>query len=399
MKVLDELFNTDNEIVCNENSSLSIESTSNVTASVEPIILSQSKKNLTRTILQAKLVDNPNDESKSVECKLIYEKRKKDDNYPTEKICPQNIRAGELMELSLDTTATFRLTSKLNNLYEIHKRDGIIRGKTTYKEISDALNLVIEALNNNFHISNQDDLQSLKNLFDIVLKKFSIKSLTDVLKNSNLEETKRLYETLNIVRLDNIISIMEDNLKNSNEEFWQKNIFKDNQWILSQIFASPCTIFDDKVYVGGKGYDNKGGKVCDFIYQNQISKNVALIEIKTPKTEIFSGNYRQTYNFSAEFTGAINQVLQYKDSLMKEYYSLKAKSDNKFLAFNPKCVLIIGTINSLNSGQIATLENYRNSLKDVEIITFDEIIERLKNLKAIFKDEETSMLVDLDDIF
>lgn len=32
--------------------------------------------------------------------------------------------------------------------------------------------------------------------------------------------------------------------------------------------------------------------LCDFIYQNSLSQNVALIEIKTPCTGIIGGQYR-----------------------------------------------------------------------------------------------------------
>ena len=35
-----------------------------------------------------------------------------------------------------------------------------------------------------------------------------------------------------------------------------------------QIFSYSAVLFQDKAYVGGKGIDNKGGNVIDFIYQN-----------------------------------------------------------------------------------------------------------------------------------
>ena len=65
---------------------------------------------------------------------------------------------------------------------------------------------------------------------------------------------------------------------------------------------------------------NRDGNVCDFIYQNELSQNIALIEIKTPCTPIIGNSYRATYSFSSEMSGAINQVLNYKDSLTKELY-------------------------------------------------------------------------------
>lgn len=82
-------------------------------------------------------------------------------------------------------------------------------------------------------------------------------------------------------------------------------------------FACPCTIFADKAYVGGKGINNSGGNLCDFIYQNSLSQNVALIEIKTPCTELIGNQYRGTYSFSYDLSGAVNQVLNYRDKLTK----------------------------------------------------------------------------------
>lgn len=180
---------------------------------------------------------------------------------------------------------------------------------------------------------------------------------------------------------------MDDNLDNDSEEFWQTNVFKENQWVLAQIFACPCTIFSDKAYVGGKSIDNTGGNLCDFIYQNRLSQNVALIEIKTPCTEIIGSSYRGTYSFSHELSGAVNQVLNYRDNLTKSYYALCHQSASQFEVLSPKCVVIIGKIASMDSTQIDAFENFRNSLNNVQILTFDELHQRIINLIAILSED------------
>ena len=86
-------------------------------------------------------------------------------------------------------------------------------------------------------------------------------------------------------------------------------------------------------------------------------------------------------------SGAINQVLNYKDKLAKEYYASNQNSSEPFEVFSPKCFLIIGKIDSLNESQIAALENYRNSLFNVTIITFDELIQRTKDMLTLFRVE------------
>ena len=76
-------------------------------------------------------------------------------------------------------------------------------------------------------------------------------------------------------------------------------------YVLEQVFSWPVTIVNEKAYVGGKAVDNKGGGLVDFLVKNQLTNNVALIEIKTPGTELLSKNeYRNgVYNLSEELTG------------------------------------------------------------------------------------------------
>ena len=181
------------------------------------------------------------------------------------------------------------------------------------------------------------------------------------------------------------VEIYKKKYKTSHKQFDKYFIFIE-QWVLAQIFACPCTIFADKAYVGGKGINNSGGNLCDFIYQNSLSQNVALIEIKTPCTELIGNQYRGTYSFSYELSGAINQVLNYRDKLTKEYYSLCHQSSEPFEVLSPKCVVIIGKMASLTPGQVAAFENFRNSLSNVLILTFDELYQRIVDLIAVLSE-------------
>lgn len=87
-----------------------------------------------------------------------------------------------------------------------------------------------------------------------------------------------------------------------------------------------------------------------------------------------------TYSFSSEMSGAINQVLNYKDSLTKEFYSLQSKSSPQFEVFNPKCVVIIGRISAMDVDEVAAFERFRNSLNNVTVVTFDELYTRITGL-------------------
>lgn len=162
--------------------------------------------------------------------------------------------------------------------------------------------------------------------------------------------------------------------------------FKNNSWIFSHIFSFPVVLYGDEVYVGGKNVHNKDGKLADFIFKNKLSKNAFIVEIKTHKTGLLKKRaYRGTNVFELEgdFTGAINQILNQKDNLTKSYSQLlleecsSGKIEEFYEVFNPKAILIIGSIVELTKKQRNNFELFRNSIKDVDIITFDEVFEKI----------------------
>ncbi len=365
-----------------------VEATSSATANVSPIILYQSDTDVTRIIFEPTLVDNIHDSRKCISGKLIYEKRNKWDAYPTEKTTPKSIRAGEVMEISLGTTAVMNLYQFLANLYEMYAKDGIPSSYASYKRIDSSFNAFLEIVKTDPSaarmIGQPENYELVKILLQLITRADSVESLGNALQNLQSDSIVQLSESISVERLSRVISLIEDNLENANDEFWQSTVFKENQWVLAQLFASPCTIFQDKAYVGGKGIGNRGGNLCDFLYQNQLTNNVVLIEIKTPKTQIIQGPYRNTFSFTQEMSGAINQVINYRDSLMKEYSDLIRTTDRAFSAFNPKCAVIIGQISDLKRNQVPAFESYRNSLNNIEVITYDEILLRLKDLRSLF---------------
>jgi hypothetical protein len=111
---------------------------------------------------------------------------------------------------------------------------------------------------------------------------------------------------------------------------------------------------------------------------------VALIEIKTPCTKIIGNQYRGTVSFSQELTGAVNQILNYRDKLTKEYYSLSDNSDEPFKVISPKCIVVIGKMSTMAPKEIAAFENFRNNLNNIQIVTFDELYKRIKELISVF---------------
>lgn len=169
------------------------------------------------------------------------------------------------------------------------------------------------------------------------------------------------------------------------EEDWHQ-FFKQHSWILSQMFASPMVILGDKAYVGGKDISNQKGKIADFIYKNSFSRSAAIIEIKTHLTPLMMKRpYRKpdVFSTSKELTGAINQTLDQKDTLQKDYHSVT--KDSGVESFNPTSIILAGQITRLDKKNIKSFELFRNNSKDAVIVTYDELLKRIETILEIFR--------------
>jgi len=140
-----------------------------------------------------------------------------------------------------------------------------------------------------------------------------------------------------------LLLLWEEHQTDNSEEFWQRTL-RQYAFVLSQLFAHPVVLFKDKAYVGGKGLDNTGGHIVDFLLTNQLTRNAVLVEIKTPETNLLGKQYRTggVYGASDELSGAIAQVLTYRQSLVQEISSLASKTQGEIEAFSPCCMVLIG---------------------------------------------------------
>jgi hypothetical protein len=172
-----------------------------------------------------------------------------------------------------------------------------------------------------------------------------------------------------------VIEIWNNKKINKSEFFWHK-LLKKYSWLLSLIINEPVIIVEDEAYIGGKSIQNKKGNVIDFIYQNKLSENLALIEIKTPQTKIIGKKYRQTFSLSNDLTGSINQLLGYKDHFQKNFYTLNNTSNLNFNLISPNSYLIIGNQENLNKEEKECFEIFRKNMNGITIITFDELFEK-----------------------
>jgi len=214
-----------------------------------------------------------------------------------------------------------------------------------------------------------------------------LNKISEVLSTSTCITEVKLDELVEI-SLEEAIGVWKTNRENSSEEFWQ-TLLQKCPAVLSQIFPQSMFQLGNKCYVGGKSINNSGGNLVDFIYASKLTGNIVLVEIKTPKTKLLGRKYRSNaYSISEELSGSFIQVLNYKDQLMKEYYKLsECDGGNAFSAFNPKCVIVIGTLESelKNGSQYKSFELFRNSTTNVEIVTYDELFQKAQDILDMVK--------------
>jgi len=247
---------------------------------------------------------------------------------------------------------------KADNLARFIRRNGIRASDLSQKDVSAILALTKDTEQNDLLSNESSVLQARERI-----EKFYIEAVIE--EYENLLEQKSDTASL--------------------EERWQQ-FFKKYNWIFSQLFSSAVLFFEDKAYVGGKSIENKDGKVADFVYKNSLTDNVAIIEIKTHNTSILKKQaYRgkDVFAIGKELSGAINQVLDQRDNLQKEYTNLSNKSGKDFETYNSKCLVVIGSLKGKSKEFKKAFELQRSNSKDVEIVTFDEILLKLKGLRKI----------------
>lgn len=370
----------------NFNETIDIQSTSYNTADVSPIILNETE--MIRTSFEPVLVDNDKDNKSCVGGKLIHQRKKKNDkNFPTEVISKKDIKTGDILEVRLSTSEVRRLYDGLAELYKLHSDIGYVPlGNNKYTKVNTSLLTIIKQLEAVGEFADlKEIIKCINILLKILSKKGNLNNVSEQLGNlSNTENLSALYDAVNIAKLKQVQTFLENNICNSDEEDWQQ-FFKDNQWVISQLFSCPTTIFADKAYLGGKNSHNKEGKIVDFLYTNDLSKNVALVEIKTPKTKLLGAEYRANiFATSEDASGGINQLLRYKDTLLKDWKTVFDDGED-IVAFNPSCILIIGNSQELNNkDKKASFELWRSSLNGIMVITFDELKQRIENLIKVF---------------
>ena len=275
------------------------------------------------------------------------------------------------------------LYNGLTDRYVIGRDHGVQSGTRTFIPApqSEQLRTLLES-GSLEELLRQDDT----GLFDEFLRWFAEQETRELARRLAAVEGTQLISfnaAIGAARLKGFLVEYENNRARSDEDYWQQ-LLERHSWVISQVYAYPFVIIQGQAYVGGKRVDNRGGNVVDFLYTNSITENVALVEIKTPPTPLLEASeYRNnTYNVSRELSGAAQQLLVAKSSLIREYRNLAGDEMPLIRPFSPKALLVIGDTAGLPAAVAAprSFELYRNNLREIDVVTFDELADKVKQL-------------------
>ncbi len=235
---------------------------------------------------------------------------------------------------------------------------------------------------------NSGQLDAFLKKFDSFEKvgKADIESLSTVIETappSIISVTSNFIKTrdkINKVFIEDIIKKFERLMssKKDNEKQWQA-FFGKNSWILNHLFPFEVILKEQEAYVGGKTFENRDGRIVDFLFENGFQDNFALLEIKTHKKDLFKKTiYRKpdVFSYSDDLSGGISQCLDQKDVFLKEF-------GNREKIIDPKVILVIGLKSNLTEHQNKCFELLRSNQKNVDILTFDELLAKLKGLLEV----------------
>ncbi|MFC7485417.1 Shedu anti-phage system protein SduA domain-containing protein [Knoellia sp. CPCC 206453] len=212
----------------------------------------------------------------------------------------------------------------------------------------------------------------------------------------NPEAIGRLRADLDVVTLEVLIEQFEAALVGPSagkEDTWQ-HFFSVNTFALQQLFAAPIAHVGEQVQVRVPSLHGTGAQQPDFLLVNTVSRNVHLVEIKTPTTLLIAGPYRgrdsaKVFPPNRELTGAVAQIQAQVQSAIRDLPLILSRTINS-PDLDSGVVLgavIAGSIGNLSNEEKESFMRYRAGLSGVEVITYDEILERLKGLKSLLSGE------------
>lgn len=367
----------------------SIIRTSPDTAEAEAIVLRETAT--TRLVFKSTLVNNARDAAAPVQGTFCFQRKSPKGKWEDHNEVPlSRLRADEWLRLELGAGEVHQLLGHVAGLYRQYQKDGLPRGKTHFLRIGTdedgARDLLRADLGRLLDTINRTGVDVATRVLEWMAEAENAPGILNQLQRLRLESLQQINSLIGITNLKALHQLWRDNQENADEEFWQQTLQR-HAFTLTQVFAFPVVLFRGKAYVGGKGLENIGGNIADFLAANRLTGNAVLIEIKTPVTNLLGKEYRTggggIYGASDELSGAIAQVLAYRHSLQRESDAIGRDYRDRVEAFSPQCLVVAGHAGRelTDPARRRSFELLRDSIKSgVALLTYDELFEKVQAL-------------------
>lgn len=371
--------------------SRTVRSTSRSSAKTDDIELRVTS--LTRLVFRPMLIENVNDPEASVKGAFIFQKKGRDEKWedvPLPNL--STLKKGDEVNLPLKSKELRILFDELTNLYPLVAADGIPMGRTEYVKANAAVSELAEMsdadLTNVIGAKDALGAAALARLIAWATSGENFALLFDRLQEFGEDDLLKLNSALGIASIKRALKTWFDNRRNGDEEFWQL-LLADQSFVLEQIFHVPIVVIKSKAYMGGKNVLNQGGKFVDFLIKNSVSTAVGLVEIKTPITNLLGKEYRTgVYNVSTDLSGAVQQILSYRESLSRDRANLLRDMPVETDVFDPLCVVLIGNARHElgdDKEKQQAFELYRRQLSSIQVVTYDEMYDKMRRLVSVLE--------------
>jgi hypothetical protein len=374
-------------------------STSSKTAEiVESFVIDETTT--TRRIFKANIIDNLKDPSASVNGYIIYQKKRKNDEWEDiREINLNKLKSGEGIKFYFSCSQIKNFYNALEKSYAIANK-GIQFGRKEL--IVEEAHRIIEVPTERKHFINT-----------LLQKNYATEIWEEILSLDPDLATKLSYAKIQSDRKKSFNEFEKNLSEEMGEDYWQK-FFENNQWIFGyglkyQFLHLLC----EQPYYGGKKVTGKGSQKGDYLLHTAAdNKFTILVEIKKPETNLFAitrtgeiAFYRNGVPIlNYELTGAISQIQVNSKTWEIEgsnsSQNIEELHRENIFTHSPKGILVIGHTKQLDSFEKRkAFELYRNNIHNPEIITFDEIFERAKYIvEGIKEDSEIASSIEESDL-
>ena len=337
-----------------------------------------------RLVFRPQVVNSDRDITRPVEGDLVWQRKKNKDQWEAvTTITLSSLKSGEGVRLALNTDETFLLYHALTALYRFHATHGVPTTGTSVDASPGAAAAQVFAVADAIEQIGADHLDRFMRW---MTQAADSKRVLDQLSRLDVQNLQQLNTLVGVTALKNALATWLGNEDNDDEKWWQGQL-RSNMFVLSQLFSFPIILVEQEAYVGGQTLSRKQGNFLDYLVKNRLTENLALVEIKTPATRLLGQRYRpDIFSPSPDLAGAVQQVINNRENLLKEFYGLKVRSGEDIEAFSPPSLVIAGHTDELvDPTQKKSFELYRNGLRNVQVITYDEMFAKINILIVLLE--------------